>query len=339
MDEGKPSAELVSVVVVTRNGIRFLPDSIRQLKRQSYPNIELVVVDNGSTDGSPEFVESNFPGATVIRCVRNAGFSRGNNIGIKLSAGEYVLALNQDVNLEPDFIESLVDVMRSDGRIGAVCGKIYRARAGGAHTNVIDSAGMVLLRNRNALNRGSEEDDSAELSTAAEVFGAPASAALYRKKMLDELRVGEEYFDEDFFAYFEDVDLSWRARALGWRTVYAPQGIGYHVRISGFFVGPGGSRFVSEHLWRNRYLTIVKNDTVWDMLLDLPRILWFELVHLAVSVLYRGWRLKALLKALRLVPKMVRKRRAFRRSARRLVRTREWYGVDSRPIGWNGGRI
>ena len=116
--------ELVSVIMVTRNGIRFLPDSMRQLKRQSYPNMELVVIDNGSTDGSPEFVESNFPEATVIRCVGNTGFSRGNNIGIKIAEGEYLLVLNQDVNLEADFIERLVEVMRSDPAIGTVCGKI-----------------------------------------------------------------------------------------------------------------------------------------------------------------------------------------------------------------------
>jgi len=339
VEHTNPRAELVSVIIVTRNGIRFLPDSIRQLKRQSYRNIELLLIDNGSTDGSPEFVESNYPEATVIRCVGNTGFSRGNNIGIKLASGEYVLLLNQDVNLEPDFIEMLVEVMGNDPTVGTACGRIYRGRAGGAHTSVIDSAGMVILRNRNALNRGSGRNDPAYLKVGAEVFGAPASAALYRREMLDELRVGEEYLDEDFFAYFEDVDLSWRARALGWRTVYTPRAVAYHVRISGLFVGPGGSRFVSEHLWRNRYLAMMKNDSVVDLVLDCPWVLWFELVHLGVAVVYRGWRLRALLRAIRMMGKMFRKRRAFRRRAKRLVGTSGWYGVDSRPLRKDGGEI
>ncbi len=325
--------ELVSIVMVARNAIPFLPISLRRLKGQSYTNAELIVVDNASADGSPEFIESHFPSATVIRCASNTGFSRGNNIGIKLASGDYVLVLNQDVYLETDFIEHLVEAIRSDSAIGTACGKIFQACIDGTPGGLVDSAGMVLLKNRNALNRGSGQRDSAELGRAAEVFGAPASATLYRRKMLEELRIGEEYFDEDFFAYFEDVDLSWRARRLGWRAICQPHAVGYHVKLGGHPAPSNRLRFVSELLWRNRYLAILKNDSLFDFILGLPSIVWFELAQFVISLVCRQWRFRALGRALRLMPSVLRKRRAFCRSApRRLVHVEHWVGDRAGPI-------
>ena len=175
--------------------------------------------------------------------------------------GDWLLSLNPDVILSRDFLSKLVAAGEQDSRIGAVCGKLLRWRPGEAaeRTQIIDSTGIYFLRNLRHLDRGSDEIDRGQYERPEYVIGATGAAALYRRKMVEDVSVDGEFFDEDFFAYREDADVAWRAQLLGWRCLYTPQAVAWHVRR----VTP--ERFkelpdlINRHSIKNRFLMRAKN--------------------------------------------------------------------------------
>jgi GT2 family glycosyltransferase len=206
----------------------------------------------------------------------NVGFAAAANELIRTTSGLYLLLLNPDAYLAPDYLARLREAAESDPRIGSVTGKLLRpeARSGGP---IIDSTGHVLCRSRVAVNRGENEPDRGQLDEPGEVFGVCAAAALYRRAMLEDVRIGDEYFDSAFFAYLEDVDLDWRARLRGWRAYYVPTAVAVHAR------GHRGKRHlknarVLRHSLKNRYL-MLRNDRLPDVFRDLPVIVGAEILR------------------------------------------------------------
>lgn len=256
---------LVSVILVNFNNMEFIPRLLRDLFRQTYASLEVLFFDNGSNDGSVEFVKRNFAKVRVFEMKKNIGFSGPNNEGIRRSHGEYVLALNLDIELERNFVEELVRGVERNPRIGWAAGKMLKLTPRG-RSNGIDCLGHYLHRDRYA--KGTAHSHAfrwADYSKCRYVFGASAAAALYRRTMLEDIALNDEYFDEDFFAYWEDVDLDWRAQLLGWECLYVPTAVGYHARGgSGLYKRPE----VAGHYLANRFLLIVKNDEFKHLLQD-----------------------------------------------------------------------
>lgn len=239
---------LVSVVVVNWNGAAFLEECLFSLARQSYPRTEIIVVDNGSTDGSVDLVKRKYGGrVTLIESPTNLGFAGGNNLAIRAAKGDYVALLNNDASADPGWIEALVRTAESDDRIGMCASKIYIRRT----NRVLDSAGLVVSRDGIARGRGRLEIDRKEFSVEEEVFLPSGCAALYRRSMLEEIGL----FDEDFFVYCEDTDLGLRGRIAGWTCRYVPNAIVFHA-YSGS-VSPY-SPFKAFQVERNRIWIIVK---------------------------------------------------------------------------------
>lgn len=168
----------------------------------------------------------------LVRSHRNLGYAGAANRAIRESSGAYVLLLNPDVTLAPTFVERLPEVAERDPGIGSLTGKLLRRPAGPGECR-IDSTGHVLYRSRWAADRGTGEPDRGQYDAPGEVFGVSDAAALYRRAMLEDVRVGAEYFPESFFAYLEDVDLDWRARLRGWRAYCVPGAVAHYAR------GPG----------------------------------------------------------------------------------------------------
>lgn len=255
---------MVSVIIVNYNGWKFIQPLFESLLAQTYPHMEILFFDNGSTDGSADYVRRHFRQVRVIELGRNTGFSKPNNQGIRDSPGEFIMTLNVDVVLERDFVEEMVKALETDSRIGWVSGKMLRLAPTGK-TREIDCLGHHFHRDRYA----KETDHSrpfrwSDYSEPRYVFGASACAALYRRTMLQDIAVGGEYFDEDFVAYFEDVDLDWRANLRGWKCLYAPKAVGYHMRGgTGLHRRPD----IAARYMANRFLMIVKNDD-FDLLLQ-----------------------------------------------------------------------
>ena len=225
-------SDFVSVTIVTYNSGRFIKRCLDSVLDQKYPQMEIIVIDNASDDGTIDLLEPFEDRCRIVYNEENIGFAAAQNQAIRLSRGGWVLTLNPDVLLLPDFIQALVRAGQIDPRAGTICGKLLTMTSGFDFPAepVVDSTGIYFTPNLRHLDRGSLEKDNGHYRQYEYVFGATAAAALYRREMIEDIAVDGEFFDNDFFAYREDADVAWRAQLMGWRCVYAPYARGYHVR-------------------------------------------------------------------------------------------------------------
>jgi len=271
-------AGLVSVVIVNWNGKRYLERCLASVLDQTYRQFEVILVDNGSTDGSVEFVSQTFPGIRLIENLENVGFAAGNNVALRLVEGDYIATLNNDAQADRRWLEELVRPMEADHRVGMCASTILFAD----RPHMIESMGINLDKAGIAWHRfgGSEESEAVEDEEPSEVFGPCAAAALYRRKMLEEIGL----FDEEFFAYLEDVDLAWRARLMGWRCLFVLGARVYHEHSA---TTKAGFPHKSYLLGRNRVWTILKNYPAPEIFLFLPAIVFYDLVAVLYALLAR----------------------------------------------------
>lgn len=299
---------LVSVLLLNWNQREYLGACLHSVKQQRYPSIELLVVDNASSDGSCEMVRARYPETHLIRLDHNLGYGAGHNRGLREAKGEYLLLLNADLVLEPTFVEEMVRVMEQADDIGMVQGKLYQMTSRDSHPRRFDSVGLLVTRDRRTLLRGYGELDHGQYDIPEEIFAPDGAAPLYRRKMLDDIQLEGAYFDEAFFMYREEVDLGWRARWRGWRAFFAPRAVAFHVRR----YAPGQRRrqpwWLRRLQFRNRYCLLIKHETPTTFARDALPILWFELKALGYCVLREPHYFLAYLEALRLAPKMWKQR-------------------------------
>jgi GT2 family glycosyltransferase len=313
-------AGLVSVNVLVRNHRQYLYRCLECLLNQTYPNIEILVMDNDSTDDSIKLVEECFSNMRVVRNDDNIGYSGGHNKAIRLTRGEYFVALNPDVFLTPTFIERKVQAAKREPRIGMVEGKLLKVRFENdtpVETGQLDSTGLVLRKNRKNYERGHGEPNNGRYNSEEPVFGAFGAAPMYKRAMLEDLRIDDEYFDADFFAYREEVDLAWRAQLRKWKCLYVPDAVAHHVHSYSPETRKSQPRHLRRLQFRNRYLMMLKNDLPSDMLRHAPHIMGFEMLALGYVLLCEPHLLLAYGDVIRLFAKMVRKRRIIQ--SRRLV--------------------
>jgi len=255
--------ERVSVTIVTYNSGRFIKRCLESVLAQRYANREIIVIDNASTDGTVDILEQFEDRCQIIYNDENIGFAAAQNQAIRVSAGTWVLTLNPDVLLLPNFIQAMVEGGQLDPQVGAVCGKLLAILATFDLPDkpLVDSTGIYFTPMLRHLDRGSQEVDNGHYLQHEYVFGATAAAALYRRAMIEDVSIGDEFFDPDFFVYREDADVAWRAQLLGWRCIYTPHARGYHVRN----VLPGNRRAlppaINMHSVKNRFLMRMKNMT------------------------------------------------------------------------------
>jgi GT2 family glycosyltransferase len=287
--------DLVSITIVTYNSGRFIKRCLDSILDQTYPFKEIIVVDNASTDGTTDILEPFEDRCRIIYNEDNIGFAAAQNQAMGISDSDWVLTLNPDVLLLPDFITALVHAGNLDPRIGTVCGKLLTMSAGFDFPEkpVVDSTGIFFTPTLRHLDRGSLEYDNGHYRQYEYVFGATAAAALYRREMIDDISLDGEFFDSDFFVYREDADVSWRSQLLGWKCLYAPYARGYHVRKA----LPGNRRAlppeINMHSVKNRFLLRIKNISG-----DLYRRNWLQitgrdLVVVACCLLWEHSSLKA----------------------------------------------
>jgi GT2 family glycosyltransferase len=256
---------LVSVTIITHDSEKSLVRCLDSVLAQDWPLLQVILVDNDSRDGTRSILSRYQDRIRVTLNAKNNGFAGGQNQAIRQSRGEWILALNPDVLLTPNFVSCLMEAANQDPAVGTVCGKLLRALPDLQipTTAELDSTGMCFTPTFRHLDRGMHQPDSPQYSHAAYVFGATGAAAFYRRKMIEDIRVDGEFFDEDFFFSREDADVSWRAQLLGWKCLYTPRAVGYHVRR----VFPGVRRLlpasINRHSVKNRFLMRIKNATPW----------------------------------------------------------------------------
>lgn len=242
--------ELVSVIILNFNGKAWIERCIDSVLAQDYAHLQIIVVDNGSVDGSLAIVKEKYKEVLLVENGRNVGYSAANNIGIRFMEGEYVVIMNNDTELERSCITAMKRAIDKDPAYGAAASKIYLESPG----DVLDAAGIVVFRDGLSIGRGRLERADF-YSREEEVFFASGCCLMARKSMLEDIKVGNEYFDEDFFMYADDTDLGWRARLRGWKTIYTPQ-----AKLSHAHSAAAGtySALKAFHVERNRIWITVK---------------------------------------------------------------------------------
>ncbi len=302
------SPALFSVVIPNWNGAHHLPTCLNALRRQTYPAIEVIVVDNASSDGSQALVESSYPEVRLIALPENRGFTGACNVGILAADGAFIALLNNDTEVDPGWIAALVDAFERHPEAGMVASKMLLFN----ERDRFHTAGDQYRVDGRLQNRGVWEKDTGQYDQEEYVFSACGGSAAYRRAMLDDIGL----LDDDFFFSAEDMDLGWRAQLAGYRCIYTPRAIVYH-----HLAATGGGVTASFYDGRNM---------IWILIKDYPAPLWrkhaFKIIYaqiaLAIEAL-RAWRgaaararLRGMISALWGVPKMLRKRRVVQRQRR-----------------------
>lgn len=316
--------DAVAVVIPSWNSRVLLPACLDSLRDQGAP-LEPLVVDNGSVDGSPEYVEDR--GIPCLRLPRNVGFAPAVNLGVSRTEADAVLVLNADTMLEPGCVGVLLEALASDSGLGGAAPRILQLEprgAAGPEAARLYSAGQALTRDGRAVELGAGEAQSAQLPPRSEVFGVCGAACLLRRELFDDLGG----YDESYFAFYEDVDLNVRARIADWSFAYVPEAVVWHVGNASWQAGfdrPGADN--ARLVARNRLATQLK----FMPLRAAPRILAVETGALLRAAAQRRLRatLAGKLAALRWLPRLLRERRRLRHDGDP-SRARRWLGVCAR---------
>lgn len=274
------SNELVSIIIINWNGIRWLSDCFRTLHEQNYKNFKIILVDNASKDESVSWVKKHYPKTIIIVNSTNLGFADANNIGYRKAKGKYILFLNNDTKVTKTFLTELVRVLKKDSSIGGTQSKILLMD----HSDTHDSVGAFLTSTGFLYHYGFGRKNIEKYNKEIELFTAKGACMMFRKEILDKVAINKNIFDPDYFAYFEESDLCHRVWLAGYRIVYAYKSVIYHKM--GATSSSMNNAFIQYHSFKNRIRTYIKNFGIVNLMLILP-------VHL---LLCEGFSLLSLLK-------------------------------------------
>lgn len=292
--------KMASIIIVNWNGKELLADCIGSVLRQTFKGIEIILVDNGSRDGSVAFVEQAFPSVKVVSLSENTGFTGGNIEGYRVSSGHYIVLLNNDARLTERWLEHMVAAVESDSAIGFCSSKIVIDG-----TTKIDSAGDVFTSAFTGTKLGEYEEESNFVQRRL-VPGACAAAVLYKREMLDEIG----FLDPDFFLNHEDTDLNLRAWLAGWKCLFVPEAVAYH-KVSTSIVPMSDTAVY--YFSRNNEWVWLKNVPLGLLVRTLPQRILYELSSFGYFCVMKGrWKpfIKGKLDAVRGAGAMLRKRKA-----------------------------
>lgn len=267
---------LVTVVIPTWNGRELLEACLGALHLQTEHDFAVVVVDNGSTDGTPEWLSQHHSQVHLIANSENHGFAAPVNQGIRHSTSPYVAVLNNDTAPDPGWLAALLQAAESQPHVGMVASRMVFAD----RPNVINSTGICVDLAGIAWDRRGGELDADDEPQVVEIFGPCGGAALYSRQMLDEIGL----FDEAYFAYLEDVDLAWRGRARGWSCLYASQARVLHRHSA---TGVEGSPFKRYQLGRNKVRLLAKNYPFRELWWGLPLVAMYDVLAVFYALLAR----------------------------------------------------
>jgi GT2 family glycosyltransferase len=322
----------IAIQIVTWNSRSYLRTCFESIFNQTFKKFDLFIIDNASSDGTVDWIRSNYPGIAILQNSNNLGFSRAHNQGLKLHHSPYIVVMNPDIILDPNFLKTAANALTSRDKAAAVCGKLSRFHFSSSdlkevvEDGIIDATGLVLMRNYQAYHRGAGEIDDGQFEKTEEVFGASGALAVYRRSALDTVAVAGKIFDDGLFAYKEDVDLAWRLRLAGWSTYFYPLARALHFREARDGLEHSNkalaqarkkkSSFVNYLSYRNHALVVIKNAYVKNILHNLPAIAWYELKKFVYIIIFEWQTIPAMFEILKSMPETLRQRKFIHRHAR-----------------------
>lgn len=321
---------LVSINLLTYNAEKYIKSCLNSVFSQNYPMLEILIIDNASTDGTIEYLRKlpQKPNLKIIFNKKNIGFAAGHNQGIRESKGKFILCLNQDIVLDSEFVSKAVKTFQMDDEIASVQGKLLRWNLGLPTSNqfmdykvshIIDTIGFIIFKNRRIINREQGQVDQGQFEKVEEIFGADGAAPVYRRKALEDIKIKKEYFDEDFFCYKEDVDIAWRLKLYGWKAFYQPKAIAWHARTAGDSAAKNYLAIMKErlkinkfgkfHAFKNQRMMQLKNEQPLLLAKHLPWFLPKEIVSWIYVLLLERYTWKAIRDLFKLTPRTLKKRK------------------------------
>ena len=298
---------LVSISIVTWNSERYIHKCLEHLLAQTYKDISITIIDNASSDLTTSIVRKHYPQVRILENKENTGFAAAHNKGIRETNSEFVLVLNPDIYLMPSFVEELVAGMRKYPTAGTAAGLLYRIEEHektplASDNLIIDSAGFELKRNRRFVLRGYGLKEVGQYAKEEFIFGTDGAAPLFRRIMLEDIKVDGEYFDEIFFVHKEDQDLAWRSQILGWSTIYCPSAKAFHVRNfrpASIMDRNKQSSKIRQGAVRNQYLMMIKNEYGNLFLRDFVYIFGYNLLTILYMIFLEPGSLCGILEVIR----------------------------------------
>jgi GT2 family glycosyltransferase len=313
----------VSIIILPFRKPHLIQPVFDAIFAQTFQDFEVIAVINDASDGTREIIREKYPSVKIIEPGYNSNFAAGNNIGIHASIGEFIQLVNDDLLLEPNYVEEMLKAF-DDQKVAAATGKLLRYDfTKNQKTNIIDTTGIVMSSSGRARDRGQLEIDSGQFDSDTNVFGVSGAGPMYRRSALERVKWGEgekrEFFDEDFVAYWEDVDLSWRLNNSGFKNIYVPKAIAYHGRTAG--QSKGGYlhllKFIQHHKtlnkrilrlnYKNHILMYFKNAKhIWHPAFWLREIAMFGYV-----LIFETSTLQVLPELFRKIPRALKKRKQW----------------------------
>lgn len=276
---------LVSIVIVSWNGLRWLPECFGTLYKQNYKNFEIIFVDNASNDGSVFWVKKHYSKTQILVNKKNLGFAEGNNVGYRKARGDYILFLNNDTRVGKTFLTELVKVLESDEAIGGVQSKILLMDRPDIH----DSVGAFLTPTGFLYHYGFGKKDQPKYDTQIDLYTAKGACMMFKKNVLSSIAINGDIFDPDYFAYFEESDMCHRIWLAGYRIVYAYKSVIHHKM--GATSGGMDNSFIQYHSFKNRIRSYLKNFGALWLFTILPVHLLFCELYAFVSYIRGNWAL------------------------------------------------
>ena len=315
----------VAVNIVTYDSVATIGACLTGQETQTYSDFVISILDNASSDNTISFLAAR-SGIRIICSAKNIGYAAAHNCLVDLTNSDFVLTLNPDVVLGPNYLAEIVAVLDSNSELGSAAGCLLRVDNLAEMPEAIDSTGLFMRPNRRQGLRFEGEPLANCPDQITLIFGPDGAAACYRRTMLDDIRLEGEVFDSDFFMHKEDIDACWRAQLRGWSAVFVPGAVAHHIRS----FRPGQRQRVDAELRfygvRNRYLLMLKNEQIPHLFRDLVPILWYDFRLLGYLVVFERSSLRALRSVWKVRSKMLIKRRVIQAGRRVSWRAlRRWF--------------
>lgn len=335
----------LAINLVTHNAEKYLLLCLKSLAQQTWQEFSLLIIDNGSSDGTVKYIKENYPQIKLIEHQQNVGFAKAHNQGIAWTDSNYLMLLNQDVILEKDYLEKAIKYLDKHPEVSALTGKVLVWDfQNNQKTKVIDSLGLKLYKSHRIVDFHQGEKDQGQFAGVQEVFGVSGTVPIYCRSALEQVKIDfkgsfthPEYFDEDFFSYKEDVDLAFRLRLAELKSFYLSSCLAYHDRTVRGVPDTSSQaikksrkdrdKVVKIYSYKNHLLLLIKNEFIVNLLRYFFPISWYELRKLVFILLFEHSTLRGLSEFFKQKSKILKKRKYIVKNIRKInaKELAKWY--------------